>query len=760
MAQPPLQELIIKNFLGQNTKASAYDIEHHQCRQITNFEISKIIGSLYKSFGYKIATAIIGNNYIEANKKAGQSGLKIGTLHEWRTGLASPQDSLFVVWDSANQEIVYWNNGVPEWTRLDSGTSGYTKGRFFTRDGSLLVAGGTASTDIPRLIDYYPARTIFSAFNQSAGFYETYANRFPWDSQLTFETWINAGGGGNLRTGEYYAYYAALVYDDGQIGEVVGPLDAFSPYSPTGDDIAVRIIIYVADWISSFNRRATGIALFRSHYETWGIKSSTPYIDSYYLGTIPLNNQNMPVIASGQGQYIASGTYVFGGYGMPNHLYDYFYLALWQSGGDDNKIYKRIINFEGNKFYLENGTGLVDLESYMYDIVTYWWHYTTGNSLICYFLDDTQELTTSFYDRCQRGTKHNVPINYSYALSHDKRMWYAPVYDVKADKLMLDAVGISNINGEGFYEYDVIPNVLKLGAYGVEKITGLGRILDFIILFTYTDIFKINVSSGSVFAWELVETLENVGVIAPDSLTYIWGVEFKYSGWFYRSADGYRVYDGYRSTLISFELEEENAIPFTATNPEEAVGEFNPLTRQWIVSYPTDGKIHKLDLISGEWLTSTFPDEVDAMCVTRKDRLLTTDEDTIFCHTHDTDEILLHHGSYDISPLWFSKFYNCQLPGITKVAKFLIVTYKSNTWFYLRWNIDGGSYNYAFLNEEQVLCAESSLKTKVIPFPTSVRFDTINFYIAIPNALHATNTSLQIDEIRLQYYVDVIDRSN
>ena len=754
-----MEELIIKNFLGKNTKASAFDIEHHQAQEIKNFEISKIIGSLIKSFGYEIATDMLGSEYTSTAKAAGLNNpYAIGNIFEWNTGRASPNDKLYIIWDSISDRIYYWDN-TTGWVRLDdSATYVYDKVRFFERDNALIVSSGIGATNYPLFIKYFDARTILGAAsaNQAAGYYDGKLNDLAWNTGFSMEI-SKFADFGDLEAGWYY-YYGCLVYDDVQNGNVGNMIKSVETL--TDKYLLLKLSITSTNG-DAINRRATHIKIFRSYagfaagdpFSDLDVPVTQPWTSSYLVATIPLDNDTdaLHVNCSGEGTYTLSTLKVSGlsNLDVSNDMFIGFYLALWQSGG--TKVYQRITDNDGTNFTLASGTGLTDGQTYLWEVVSYWW--LNGTNYECYIADRTFALTTIITSDLNRSSQKTNPINFKYMLTHNKFAYYAPLYLREDSEEKKNVLGISNINGDGNEEYDVVRHFINLKDYGVEEITGFGKILNYIIIFTYNDLFKIDTSSGNIFSWSLLETLENVGCIAPDSLTFIWDENYKYKGWFYRSNDGYRVYDGYSSRLISIEIEESDSFPFEVTSGTEAIGEYNPVTKQWIVSYPTDSLIHKLDLLSGEWLEADYADEFDEFCLTRSDRLLGTDGSKIVVLTNDGSNNLTDHDGTAISPSWKSKVYNCQRPGIGKIAKFLAITYKSDTAIRFRWYLNRSTTPKDLNN---ALPAQTKLQTKVIGLPTSQRFDEIELELDLTTANEATNTDFQVDELRLGYLIDTI----
>jgi len=758
-----MEQLVIKNFLGKNLKASAFDIEHHQCQEISDFEISKIVGSLVRSLGYEIATDILGANYIDANKKTGATTMTIGNIFEWRTGRASPNDKLYIAWDSTNDKIYYWNNSSSQWTQLDdSVTFVYDKARFFERNNALIISAGIGATNYPVFIKYYDARTILGAtsVNQAAGYYDGRLNYFPWNTNFAVTSTVYASiDFGNLSPGWYY-YYACLVFDDVQNGDMSNRLRTYG--SSVSFANVVKITISTING-NAIDRRAGYLKIFREYSPFVASDDLAPentvrsWANSYLLATLNIENNpdELNVIVSGEGTFTLS-TLTIDGLSVEdvaNDMFIGFYLVLQRLGG--TKYYKRITDNTTSTFTIADGTGLSNGLTYQWSVVSYWW--IDGTDYVCYIMDRIFTLTTSAINDLNRNSQKVNPYNFKYLLPHDKRSFYAPLYDINSSKEMKNVIGVSNINGNGNYEPDVIRHFINMQDYGVEEITGLGKILDFVIIATYRDLFKINTSSGNIFTWELNETLEDAGCIAPDSWTYIWGQEFKYNGYFYRSSDGYRVYDGYKSQLISMQIEEEGYQPFNITTSTEAVGKYNPKTKQWMVSYPTDSIVHKLDLLTGEWLETNYADEFDEFCVTKDGYLLGTDGDKIVVFTNDGTSDLTDHDGTSISPSWKSKVYDCEKPGIGKIAKFIILKYKSNTAIQVRWYLNRSS-TAKTLNNTDVFASQSSLQTKTVGLPTSQRFDEIEFKIDLKTVNKASNTILQIDELRMLYEVDTLRR--
>ncbi len=737
-----MEQLILKNFLGKNLKASPFDIEHHQSQTIDGFEISKVIGSLVRSFGYKMATNLLGNQYTNFLKLNGMdSGAFIGRIGTWRYN----NTNLYLAYDKTHDRVYFWNNSIGGWEQLDYSTSyNYDDPLFFTRQDALIVSAGIGATNYPVFIKYYNARKVFgsSTNNQSADYYNYKLNDLSFGGFVGFASNSYAYPG-DLKSG-FYIYYACAVYDGVQNGSISEMI------LPTKITTSKSIQLTIAGYPTQLPRRVTHIKIFRAYAEK---EFGDPWQSAYHLVTIPVENNvdELPVILSGKGTYDEETLTVdgLGNYTVSDDVFIGFYLALWKSG--ESKIYKKITDNDTTKFTIENGSGLEDGRDYYWEVISYW-IYSSGIGTLK-FLDYVFDLTSLLTDNLNRTTKEVNKYNFKYLVVHNGRAFYAPIYDVAKGEILDSVIGVSNINGDGNSEYDVITNFINVKDFGVSQITGMGKILDFIIIFTYENILKLNIATGNMLSWELVESLEHSGCIAPNSLTYIWSNEFKFNGYFYRSADGYRVFDGYKSQLISMPIEEAGYQPFHVTDPTEAVGSYNPQTKQWIISYPTDRIIHIFDLISGEWLERSFPDKIYSFCVDRNSILLGTNGSKIFAFTNDGTSDLTDYDGTKINPIWKSKVYNCDLPGVTKIAKYISLVYRSDTPIQLRWYLNRSSSPKS-PNSLTAFPSQSTLQTRLIGMPLSQRFDEIEFEIGLSETYKSSNTVLQIDELRLLFDVE------
>lgn len=762
MGRLKLDYLTIKNFKGKNIKATAADMEHHQCQDIRDLEISTKPGSLKLGWGYEIATDILGANYDATNFMTDNDAGGVGRLSavenifEWRTGRDSPNDLLYIAFatDGTEDRLYYWDNSNSRWQHLDddSGIGTYDKARFYHRQDAMLVASGLGATNYPVFVKYYGADGYFGdTDNLAAGYYD-YRNYLPWDSNFSISDTTDYTGGGDLDSGRYY-YYGAVVYDDAQIGDIS---DILATEGPADGECVAVVASVSSDNGDAVCRRATHLNLYRQKIFTTFPVDKTEYPtwrDSYLLCSLPLDNDTnqLHINIIGSGNYMTdsgmSGLIDFDN--MATDMLIGTFCELWRAGGTKERI--RITDNDLTTFTLashpSDGEGF-----FFYNVVSYWW--TNGDNYECYVIDSIKDLETSAGDHTNRTTQKATPINYKYMAMYRGRTFVAPVYLVDDAETHKNWIAVSNINGDGNFEHDVFANYINLEDFGVTEITGLGILLEFLVVPSTKDIHKINISSGSEFNWSLEETLQDVGNIAPDSWIFIVGDEFKHSGFYYVSVDGFRVYDGYKSILVSPPVEDVANYPLNVTTLTEAVSTYDDKLKQWIISFPTDTKVFKYDLRTGEWLQPVYDDAMREFTVTLDGETLALDNSTskIYVLHNDGTNNLTDYDGGALDPYWKGKVYDMNLSDIEKVAHEVTLRYSCNVNVIFEWSLDKGSATT--WATDPFTDTTDTVKAKTVGVPLGTRFYQIEPIIRVATDDAASCTDLVIDEIKIGYTVE------
>ena len=421
------------------------------------------------------------------------------------------------------------------------------------------------------------------------------------------------------------------------------------------------------------------------------------------------------------------------------------FCEMWQAGGSKERI--RITANSTSQITLASaptgGNG-----TYYFNIVSYWWDNATNYD--CHVVDTREALVTTAPAHTGRTNQDVIEANWKYSIFHHNWGFYAPIYLVDDAETHTNWIGVSTIDGNGNYNYDAISTYISLQDYGVTTITGLGRLIDSLIIFSETDIHKLNISSGNQFSWSLEETLQDVGCVAPDSLALCVGDNFKNSGYYYVSRDGIRVYDGYKSYLVSYPIQQNDDYPIGVTTLSEARGVYDDRNKQYVVSFPADEVVYKYDLRTGEWLGDMdYPDEVDWWTVTHDGELLGTDGTKIVVFDDDGSAPLTDYDGEDIDPVWKSKVYDFGSPGVEKILQEVSITYKSNTQIEFTFYVDRSSTESTMNNDP--FEAATSKTTKHVGFPIGTRGTEFEFQISLDSSYTGTNTYIEIDEIRVYY---------
>jgi len=761
-----LKYLTIENFLGINSRADPSDSNDHQCQTIENFEISNKIGVLYKSYGYELATDILGSKYTTTDYLSCSTTdmSSIAKIHEWNQNRDSAGKTIVCAGtDEASDGVVaVWSNVDGEWERLNTNTDSATFDtiHFYNRDDALIAGCGLSTSHLPKYIKYYDARSIFGATNNQTDGYQCYVNNLEFDdSEFTFTVTDDFEDGGWFNY-SVVSYYMAAEYDDGQIGPISDPKAIIQ----TSKNRAIRITVSISNTNGDeISRRITGIYIYR--FVNDDLVNDTPYWDAsigkrvyFFKGSLdwksamlllymPLNNDEdlLPGILEGNGA-VSSTTLTTNMHRWASVANDMLTGMFCELETDGSKVYRRVTATATDTVTLASAPTGGD-GTYNYRFVPYWWD--NGSNYNMTFTDRRPELTTNIINHINRNSKTPTRICWKFAIFHSGRGFYAPVYLYDDEEEHLNWVAVSNINGAGNYEYDVIETFINLSEFGVDEITGLGRIMNYIVIFSKSDIHKLNIGSGSQFSWSIDETLDNVGCIAEDSIKYISGDDLKYSGYYYVSRDGVRVYDGYKSTLISVPIEDIDNYPFNVTDMTEAIGGYDDRLKQYIVSFPTDSTVYKFDLRTGEWITLSTPDAIEHMLTTQDGELLALSSNKIYVMNNDGSSNLLNFDGSDIKPSWKSKVYDFGSPGVEKILHEISIRYKSNTDVNVQYYIDGGSAND--FNGDSPFPSKTSIGTETIGFPVGSRCYTLELSIGLTSTDAATNTDLQIEDIRIGY---------
>jgi hypothetical protein len=338
------------------------------------------------------------------------------------------------------------------------------------------------------------------------------------------------------------------------------------------------------------------------------------------------------------------------------------------------------------------------------------------------------------------------------------------LYDVADASEHKNWMGVSGFSGEGNAMYDVYSTIISFADYGVREIMGIGRILDYIIVFGDSDILKLNVSGGTEFSWSLEETLQNIGCVAPDSITYIMSDRYRHSGYYYMAQDGVRVFDGNKSVLISEQIHAtgltSTAFPLGVADHSKYVFGYDATLHQlWLKSQVTAGNF-KYDLVTGAW--STVVENAmffDNFITTYDGRLLGSGKIQpgstyqINVIGYDGSNYLTDQDGSAITAEWVSKEFDMGAPGIEKILQEVTISYKSDTGITFQWYIDGGSVRSM---NGTPFPAKTSVSTVTAGIPIGERGEYFKFRITATSP--STNTYLQIDKITVSYTLSSSER--
>mgnify|MGYP003133228567 CR=1 FL=1 len=137
--------------------------------------------------------------------------------------------------------------------------------------------------------------------------------------------------------------------------------------------------------------------------------------------------------------------------------------------------------------------------------------------------DDGTNKVLNFYDKkLPDGAEHpyfdtNINVNYKYCTISDGRLFAA---NVKIDPSGAAEVHNNWIIFSELNQYDVLPitNYIQLDDRQGGEITGIETLLGDVVVFMERGVYRLNIPSAFPSDWSLVESEENIGCNAPDSI--------------------------------------------------------------------------------------------------------------------------------------------------------------------------------------------------------------------------------------------------
>ena len=345
-----------------------------------------------------------------------------------------------------------------------------------------------------------------------------------------------------------------------------------------------------------------------------------------------------------------------------------------------------------------------------------------------------------YWDVIQGHNSIYIDANYKYAALVQGRSFIAPIF---TDKKHESLIAFSTINGYGNMCPDIYPrlNFISANDYGIRKINGLALMIDRLIIFSESDILKLMINPASEFSWELDETYQDVGCVAPDSIEYIEGIVF------YLSKDGVRYFDGNTSHLVygTYGLFDD----FTTTS--DAFGIYNKKLKQYWIAFPTEGKIYAINIVSNDMYFFEFElaDSLIWAIQLHSNDILFTDGSNIY---QLDDSLTLGSWTNKIVPLWKSKAFNGGAKDVEMILRRVSISYKSNTPIKFNYYRNFSSTAATALNS--AFQANTTEKNIVAKFPLGERGTDYEFEITLDSDYEDTNNYLTINEIAIDYDIE------
>jgi len=791
-----LQTLRLKNFKGLNLKAMETDAVEHQAQTLQNFEITRKPGALVKSPGYALATSVLGTKYVTANKIA-KSGGSIGAIEQIFEYYVPYRSETLYIAQTADDALWYWNNSSSQWTQFDDKiTNVYPKARFLQRGGVLITAAGDTETSYPVWYGYVNREKdndengFFGNNKEYVGYYASKAAiakpvlNTDAVGNLTFDALTQVEDAGDFEGGDgtRVMYRISFVYDGFQESLLSEEMTDIVLTGSIPNPVAVSFdLVFDSatfnDTVNDYylNKRITAIKIYRAslasslqvakvleniagYFATKLLNHVTPgrdpseefnkgeipkifrATDFYLLNQVDINDGTSLPYYEGYGTVVTTtltDTNLNDDYAVADKWNNFFIKLV----GDTVTEYIEITDSTTNTLTLKaaptDGNG-----SYQYTIVSRW--RVDGSDYKIKILDSYDDLSqwTNPYTTEVNHTSEQIDPNYEDAVYIHNRMFVGPVWF--NNQTHKDWVMWSNIDANGSYAVDVFPadNVIKVSDLGIREIKRLGTMMDRLIIFGDVDIAMLSIASGSEFGWELDDTYQEVGLLAPESLTKIDG------RYYYLSADGVRVFDGNTSNLISVAVEDVDNFPFNVTTLSEAVGWHDPEKRQYCLHWPTDNKTYSFDFVSGgEWVEHVLADEVDCAVTTDTGEVLVSDGVSIFLQNSGTD-----HGGSNITPTWKSKAYNMGAPDKEKILYDYYISYRSNTAVDFDVYVDRSSSAETLTN--QTLAAATTETSAQEYFPVGTRGYEFEFEVSLASGNLSSNTYVEINEIAVRFILE------
>lgn len=307
----------------------------------------------------------------------------------------------------------------------------------------------------------------------------------------------------------------------------------------------------------------------------------------------------------------------------------------------------------------------------------------------------------------------------------------------------------STIQGNSASAFDSFggSNQTNLGFYGSQKITGMVIIGDTgqttspkrrMAVFCDDDLYVLQMTSGSSYAYQLDRIGHKEGCVAPDSIVNAEGLTF------YVSRNGFRALSPQGTQQIGVGLRSD----FDAlTSVTDAIGGYLKRERVVIWAFPTDNKVYAVDLLNGlNMYEMSYNDTMTTFFSTRLGELYASDGTDIFKLENGTTQ----NGSAITPSLKSKKITSLDFKFQQDDEIMLIegyIRYKSDTAITLKAYLDGSGTALSFNNLS--LPAKTIEDDVRFKFPLGSNCKDVQIETTLTTTQASTNTSFDINKISL-----------
>jgi len=778
--------LVIRNFKGRFGKASPFDLPDVLAEECKDF-LPTYEGKLVKRSGYEAAT--LNGVAFAATGLAGNI-ISMVELVTGRDTTTAPNEAVKYLCqtDDGYGKVYVWTESTPTWTRIDNSLTDFRDAagtvkrcRWMVEDGVIRILAGNRSVNKPLWWGYCGER-FTHAISANAGTKTPVSGAFLTNavvaelgkpavgdyvavtavSKPAFATWENALSEIPPNDGStyvaFYFYQISIQYDNKQWSppsKISLSFMADINYAASSDFERVKVLVSVDG--TTFNRRLTGIKIYRSRTEFLGAAKSE-YNEANLIASIQLAEDYGSFTSPNNRVWPYNSTYLAGVYNSST-----LQFKLSASQADDDSLANDLFNgalllaqdtitstvytcqvadtivtdADNQYFQVTSTTGLTNGRTYNLMVVRGW--VKNGDNYQYLFVDDlnrevTDALPTAFEDL--GISQDNYTVTYpKYGVMINGQAFYFNAHNYGESKSYIGAYGMLTRDGTFANDVQLVLNAFTVGM----NVKGASAIGDRLIVYGDTAIIRGIIPASNESSWDFERVFEQYGLLAEESLINVHGRDY-----FLASDWDIKVFDGVTKPVsigagIYDVLRAAGEASIAYLQATKVV--FVPLLNMVVFMVQTGASSYQYwgyD-VSGElgWVQFQWADTFSGFFVSKTGEAFAFDANECWkLNNGTTDDGTAITPSYTSRPLAADNKAYMHLREI-------LMAYKSSNAAQMKVYMDGAAA------VSTLLTLAAQILTKMTEYQPEIGCEGrhLKFTIDLPTTSQAANTQLEVDEV-------------